>query len=207
MKPPSRGRSRPSTPGILFLNTTSLNGSPKHSSNTADIIKSLTPDALNSTPHSSVRIRRPGEPESASRSKTSLTLSLPEEETFGQPSIDLPGLNIARDFGFGLGIGSRTSRIEERRSVVVVVEEMKEGCKESFENVNLDVYNRQVECLGSNLGLKENDPGSIKERRIAAMLDQREEGEGEGEGEGENNRFCGLLKKIWGNGARKCCCS
>lgn len=74
-------------------------------------------------------MRKLGEQERVLRSKTSLTLSLPDEETFGQPIIDLPGLNIARDFGFGLSLGSRTSRIEERRSLAFVEETREDGKK------------------------------------------------------------------------------
>ncbi|QSZ29036.1 hypothetical protein DSL72_003546 [Monilinia vaccinii-corymbosi] len=206
LKPSSRGRSRPSTPGVSFLHTTSSNGSTRYSPNTAEVVRTLTPDALNSplTLPPPVRIRRPGrEPEPASRSKTSLTLSLPEEETFGQPSIDLPGLNIGRDFGFGLGVGSRTSRIEERRSVVVTGE-MREGGTESFENVYLNAHERQVVDVRSSLGLRGEDPELMKERRIAEMFDLREDDEEE---EDKNHGFRGLLKKSWGNITGKCCCS
>ncbi|KAF7852713.1 hypothetical protein EAF04_010907 [Stromatinia cepivora] len=198
LKPPSRARPRPSTPGASFLHTTSLSGPTKYSSNTAESTKTLTPNALASSPPSPVGFRRPGEPEPASRSKTSLTLSLPEEETFGQPSIDLPGLNIARDFGFGSCAGLRTSRIEGRRSIVAV-EEVKE---ESFGDVNLDVHERQIEGRGHELGLKEEGLEAMKERRIAEILDRQVDEEKD-----KNNRFFGRLKNIWGDVAGKCCCS
>ncbi|ESZ92535.1 hypothetical protein SBOR_7061 [Sclerotinia borealis F-4128] len=202
LKPPSRAHSRPSTPGASFLHTTSLNGPNKHSSNAAATTKTLTPDALPSSSPSPIRVRRLGETEPASRSKTSLTLSLPEEETFGQPSIDLPGLNMARDFGFGLRIGSRISRIEERRSVVVV-EDVRQDGKEDFENVNLDAHRRWIEGRGKDLGLEKekDDVEVLKERRIAEMLDRREDDE-----EDKDNVSRGLLGRIWGSVARKCCC-
>ncbi|KAJ8058190.1 hypothetical protein OCU04_012389 [Sclerotinia nivalis] len=192
LNPSSRAHSRPSTPGAYFLHKTSLSGSTKYFSNTAEITKTLTPNALASSPPSPVGIRRTGGPEPASRSKTSLTLSLSEEETFGHPSIDLPGLNIVRDLGYGLSAGLRTSRIEERRSIVVL-EEVKVDGEESFRYVNLDVHERQIEERGHKLGLKGDDPEAMKERRIAEMLDQQA-----GEEREKSNRLFGRLRNTWG---------
>lgn len=197
LKPPSRARSRPSTPGASFLHTASLNDPSTYPSNTAEIVKTLTPNALTSSPPSPTKSRKLGEPEPTSRSKTSLTLSLPEEETFGQPSIDLPGLNI----GFGLGAGSRTSRIEEC-SPVVVVEEVKRDSRERFEDVDSDVHDQRVEDRENKVGVKGNEPEAMMERRIAEMLDDQREDEEED----ENNGIRGVLKKIWGNIAGRCCC-
>ncbi|KAI9644796.1 hypothetical protein NHQ30_006823 [Ciborinia camelliae] len=215
LKPPSsRIHSRPSTPGASFLHTTSLKCPTKHSSsNTAEITRSLTPHALTSCPPSPVRkLRRHGEVDGesalASRSKTSLTLSLPEEETFGQPSIDLPGLNMGREFGFALGSGSRTSRIDEGGSVGVgVVEEGKMGGRENVEDVNNhdeddDAHGRRTGDRVNRLGLEGDEPDAMKERRIAEMLDWQDDDEEEE----ENNGFRGLLRKIWGKVAGESCC-
>ncbi|CAD6447246.1 5628f402-e73c-49ce-9e36-613616d2f287-CDS [Sclerotinia trifoliorum] len=201
LKPSSRAYSRPSTPGASFLHTTSLSGSTKYFSNTAEINKTLTPDALASFPTSPLGIGRTGGPEPVSRSKTSLILSLPEEETFGHPSIDLPGLNIVRDFGFGSSAGLRTSRIEERTSIVVAEEVKGEGEK-SFRDVNSDFQERQIEERGHELELKGDGSEAMKERRIAEMLDRQADEEKE-----KSLRFFDRLKDIWESVSGKCCCS
>lgn len=200
-RPPHRAHSRPSTPGVSFLHAASLKVPTKYSSDTAEVTRTLTPDALNPAPSSPARSRNIKDLEPASRSKTSLTLSLPEEETFGQPSIDLPGLKIARDFGFGLGIGSGTSRIEERRSVVVA-KEVKNDSKEDFEDVNLDAHRRSVEEIGNKAELRGDEQKLGKDRRIAEKLDRREADEVD-----KSHGTIGLLKKLRRNFTRKCCCS
>lgn len=201
LKLSSRAYSRPSTPGASFLHTISLSRSTKYFSNTTEITKNLTPNALASFPPSSMGTHGTGGPEPVSRSKTSLTLSLSEEETFGHPSIDLPGLNTVRDSGFGFSAGLRTSRIEERRSIVVAKEVEGDG-EESFRDVNLYVHERQTGQRGHELGLDGDELEAVKDRRIAEMLDRQADEE-----KGKSQRFFGRLKDIWGSVSRKLCCS
>lgn len=200
-RPPYRARSRPSTPGVSFLHAASLKVPTKYSSETAEITRTLTPDALNPDPSSPARSRKFKDLEPASRSKTSLTLSIPEEETFGQPSIDLPGLKMATNSGFGLGIGSGTSRIEERRSVVVV-KEVRNDSQEDSEDVNLDAHRRPFEEIGNKTELRGDELELGKDRRIAEKLDRREADEVD-----KSHGTIGLFKKLRRNFTRKCCCS
>ncbi|KAF7951272.1 hypothetical protein EAE96_006595 [Botrytis aclada] len=192
LKLPSRVSPRPSTPGASFLHAASLSCPTRYSSETREVTKKLARNASASFPPSPVKIRKLGESERSLRSKTSLTLSLHEEETFGQPSIDLPGLNIARDFGFGLGIGSRTSRIEERRSVAFA-EEARENGKEVFKDENFDARRRWI-------GDKEHDTEPIrdeaeetKQSSVSGILDRREEDEKD-----KRNTFFACFGQIWG---------
>ncbi|TGO53124.1 hypothetical protein BCON_0129g00040 [Botryotinia convoluta] len=200
LKPPTRVRSRPSTPGASFLHTASLSCPTRYSAETREINKNLTPNTSASSPPSPVKIRKLGEPERALRSKTSLTLSLTEEETFGQPSIDLPGLNIARDFGFGSGAGSRTSRIEERRSIAFV-EETRENGEKIFEGVNLDADKRRIVDRGLGPELIRDEAEVTKQRSISEMLERREDDE-----EYKCNRYFGRFGKVLGYLTVKCSC-
>ncbi|KAF7913063.1 uncharacterized protein EAF01_002084 [Botrytis porri] len=200
LETPTRVRSRPSTPGASFLHTTSLSCPTKYSADTREENKSLTPNASASSSPSPVKIRKIGEPERALRSKTSLTLSIPEEESFGQPSIDLPGLNIARDFGCGLSAGSRTSRIEERRSVAFV-DETRETGEKDFEGANLDAHNRRIGDKGLGSGPMRDEAEATKQRSISEMLERREDDE-----EDKCNRYFGRFGKGLGHLTVKCSC-
>ncbi|KAF7935797.1 uncharacterized protein EAE98_002017 [Botrytis deweyae] len=201
LKPPTRVHSRPSTPGASFLHTASLSCPTRYPAETREVNKNLTPNTSASSPPSPEKIRRLGEPERALRYKTSLTLSLPEEETFGQPSIDLPGLNIARDFGFGSGAGSRTSRIEERRSVAFVGETREDGEK-IFEGVNLDAHERRIGDRGLRPEpMRDEEAGVTKQRSVSEMLERREDGEKD-----ECNRYFGRFGKVLGYLTVKCSC-
>ena len=131
-----------------------------------------------------------------------MILSLPEEETFGQPSIDLPGLGIARDFGLGLGIRPRASRSEAKKSVAVVEEVKEEGGK-PFENMNMDANVRGAEGRGNKSGLKGDEPKEMKERKVADMLDRPEDDDDEV----KDNGLCDQLKRTWQQITGRCCCS
>ncbi|KAM0124053.1 hypothetical protein ACHAP3_010658 [Botrytis cinerea] len=192
LKSPPWISSRPSTPGASFLHTASLSCPTKYFSETREVTKTLAPNASASSPPSPVKMRKLGEQERVLRSKTSLTLSLPDEETFGQPIIDLPGLNIARDFGFGLSLGSRTSRIEERRSVAFV-EETREDGKKIFKDVNFDTHKRRIEDKGLEPMPIGDGAEEAKQRSISEILDRRE-----GDEEGKCNIFFGRFRKVWG---------
>ncbi|TGO34436.1 hypothetical protein BHYA_0197g00130 [Botrytis hyacinthi] len=167
---------------------------------TKEVNKNLTPNAPASSPPSLVKIRKLGEPECALRSKTPLTLLLPEEETFGQPSIDLPGLNIARNFGYGSGTGSRTSRIEERRSVAFV-QETRDNGEKIFEGVNLDAHERQIGNRGLGPEPMRDKAEVAKQRSISEMLERRENEE-----EDKCNRYFGRFAKVLGYLTVKCSC-
>ncbi|TEY61538.1 hypothetical protein BOTCAL_0167g00130 [Botryotinia calthae] len=192
LKSPSWVSSRPSTPGASFLHTASLSCPTKYFSETREATKSLAPNASASSPPSPVKMRKLGGPERALRFKTSLTLSLPDEETFGQPSIDLPGLDIARNFAFGLGLGSRTSRIEKRRSVAFV-EETREDGKNIFKDVNLDAHKRRIGDKGLEPVPIGDEAEEAKQRSITEILDRREDDD-----EGKCNIFFGRFRKAWG---------
>ncbi|PQE22365.1 hypothetical protein CJF32_00009341 [Rutstroemia sp. NJR-2017a WRK4] len=100
---------RPSTPGLSFLYTSDfLNPRPPPRINAPNAPTSSSPSRV-------TRTREAETPEL--KSKASLTLSLSEQEHFGQPSINLPGLTIPREAFASLGIGQRTS--------TMVVEDMK----------------------------------------------------------------------------------
>lgn len=200
LNPPTRVRSRPSTPEASFLHTSSLSCLTRHPAEKKEVNKNLPPNASASSPPSPGEFRKLGGPERALRSKTSLTLSLPEEETFGQPSIDLPGLNMARDFGYGSGAGSRTSRIEERRSVVFV-EETRENGKKISEGVNLDAHQRRVGDRGLGPEPTRDEAEVAKQRSISEMLERREDDE-----EDECNRYFGRFGKVLGYLTVKCSC-
>ncbi|KAF5869876.1 putative tetratricopeptide repeat domain protein [Botrytis fragariae] len=192
LKPPTRVRSRPSTPGASFLHTASLSCPTRYPAETREVNENLTPNTSASSPLSPVKIRKLGEPERALRSKTSLTLSLPEEETFGQFSIDLPGSNIARDFGFGSGAGSGISRIEERRSVVFV-EETRENSEKIFEGMNLDAHKRKIGDRELGPESMRDEAEATKQRCVSEMLDRREDDE-----EDKCNRYFGRFGKVLG---------
>ncbi|TGO44395.1 hypothetical protein BOTNAR_0830g00010 [Botryotinia narcissicola] len=200
LNPPTRVCSRPSTPGTSFLHTSSLSCPIRYRAETKEVDKNLTPNASASFPPSSVKNCKLGEPERALRSKTPLTLSLSEEETFGQPSIDLPGLNIARDFGYGSGAGSRTSRIEERRSVAFVKETGDNGEK-ILERVNLDPHERRIENRGLGPEPMRDEAEVAKQRSISEMLERRENDE-----EDKCNRYFGRFAKVLGYLTVKCPC-
>ncbi|KAF7951249.1 uncharacterized protein EAE97_002800 [Botrytis byssoidea] len=200
LNPPTRVCSRPSTPGASFLHTSSLSCPIRYRAEPKEVNKNLTRNASASFPPSSVKNCKLGEPERALRSKTPLTLSLPEEETFGQPSIDLPGLNIARDFGYGSGAGSRTSRIEERRSVAFV-EETGDNGEKILEGVNLDAHERRIENRGLGSEPMRDEAEVAKQRSISEMLERRENDE-----EDKCNRYFGRFAKVLGYLAVKCSC-
>ncbi|TGO22330.1 hypothetical protein BPAE_0172g00110 [Botrytis paeoniae] len=200
LKPPTRVRSRPSTPGASFLHTASLSCPTRYPAEIREVNKNLTSNISASSPSSPVKIRKLREPERALRSKTSLTLSFPEEETFGQPSIDLPGLTIARDFGFGSGAGSRSSRIEERRSVVFV-EETRENSEKIFEGVNLDAHKRRIGDRGLKPEPMRDEAEVTKQRSISEMLERREDDE-----EDKCTRYFARFGKVLRYLTVKCSC-
>ncbi|KAM3075796.1 hypothetical protein ACMFMG_007923 [Clarireedia jacksonii] len=174
---------RPSTPGVSFLHTTDfLNPRTPPRINLAN-----TPNALASSPFSPVaRTRESETPEL--RSKTSLTLSLPEQEHFGQPSINLPGLPIPREAFASLNI-------DERRSLVVM-----EGMKGDGELEEMKVMAKKDE----NAGIEEQDVvheiGTQEQRTEFDNEETSEETVDEYEG-----RYGGL-RRCWGSIKWRCWC-